>query len=40
LNIPLGLALTELIAETDIPVIGHHHDFFWERKRFLVKGAS
>ncbi len=36
LNIPLGLALTELIAETGIPVIGHHHDFFWERKRFLV----
>lgn len=35
LNIPLGLALAELIAETGIPVIGHHHDFFWERKRFL-----
>src|SRR5574341_260611 len=36
LNIPLGLALAEVIAETGIPVIGHHHDFFWERKRFLV----
>ena len=36
MNIPLGLALTEVIAETGIPVIGHHHDFFWERKRFLV----
>src|SRR6266508_4667825 len=36
LNIPLGLALAELIAETGIPVVGHHHDFFWERKRFLV----
>lgn len=36
LNIPLGLALAELIAETGIPVIAHHHDFFWERKRFLV----
>jgi len=36
LNIPLGLALAELIAETGIPIIGHHHDFFWERKRFLV----
>jgi len=35
LNIPLGLALTEVIAETGIPVIAHHHDFFWERKRFL-----
>jgi glycosyltransferase involved in cell wall biosynthesis len=36
MNIPLGLALTEVISETGIPVIGHHHDFYWERKRFLV----
>lgn len=36
LNIPLGLALTEFIAETGFPTIAHHHDFFWERKRFLV----
>ena len=36
MHIPLGLALAELIAETGIPVIGHHHDFSWERKRFLV----
>ncbi len=35
LNIPLGLALTEVIAESGIPTIAHHHDFFWERKRFL-----
>lgn len=39
LHIPLGLALTEYIAETGIPVIGHHHDLFWERKRFLVNGV-
>lgn len=36
LNIPLGLAFTELVAETCIPTIAHHHDFAWERKRFLV----
>jgi glycosyltransferase involved in cell wall biosynthesis len=36
MNIPLGLALTELIAETSLPTIGHHHDFFWERQRFLT----
>jgi glycosyltransferase involved in cell wall biosynthesis len=36
MHIPLGLALTEVIAETGLPVIGHHHDFAWERKRFLV----
>ena len=33
-NIPLGLALTEFIAESCIPTIAHHHDFFWERQRF------
>ena len=36
LNIPLGMAITEFIAETGIHTIAHHHDFFWERKRFLV----
>jgi len=35
MNIPLGIALTELITETRIPTIAHHHDFFWERQRFL-----
>ncbi len=36
MNIPLGVALTEFIAETGFPTIAHHHDFFWERDRFLV----
>lgn len=36
LNLPLGLALTEFIAETGFPTIAHHHDFYWERTRFLV----
>lgn len=36
MNIPLGLALAEFIAESGMPVIAHHHDFFWERKRFLT----
>jgi glycosyltransferase involved in cell wall biosynthesis len=36
MNIPLALALTELIAETGFFTISHNHDFFWERKRFLV----
>lgn len=35
LNISLGMAITEFIAETGIYTIAHHHDFFWERKRFL-----
>jgi glycosyltransferase involved in cell wall biosynthesis len=36
MHIPLGVALTEVIAETGIPAIGHHHDFYWERPRFLL----
>ncbi|MDR0403759.1 MAG: glycosyltransferase family 4 protein [Treponema sp.] len=36
MHIPLGLALTEFIAETGIPAIAHHHDFAWERQRFSV----
>ena len=34
LNLPLGLAITEFIAETGYPTIAHHHDFHWERQRF------
>jgi hypothetical protein len=36
LNLPLGLALTEFIAETGFPTIAHHHDFHWERQRFQL----
>jgi glycosyltransferase involved in cell wall biosynthesis len=36
LNLPLGIALTELISETSLPTIAHHHDFFWERQHFLT----
>ncbi len=39
LNIPLGLALTEVIAETGMPTIAHHHDFFWERTHFLTNAV-
>jgi hypothetical protein len=35
INLPLGLAITEFIAETGYPVIAHHHDFYWERQRFF-----
>jgi glycosyltransferase involved in cell wall biosynthesis len=40
MNIPLGLAITELIAETEIPTIAHHHDFAWERTRFSISAAE
>lgn len=40
MNIPLGLALTEVIVEADIPAIAHHHDFRWERTRYAISGAE
>ena len=40
LNIPLGIALTEFIAETNIRTLAHHHDFYWERDRFIVNAVS
>ncbi len=39
LHLPLGIALTEVISETAIPTIAHHHDFFWERQHFLTNAV-
>jgi len=35
MNIPLGLALNWYIGNRQMPAIGHHHDFWWDRERFL-----
>jgi hypothetical protein len=40
LQVPLGIALTEIIAETLMPTIAHHHDFFWERTRYLINAVG
>jgi glycosyltransferase involved in cell wall biosynthesis len=40
INLPLGLAITELVAETGMPVIAHHHDLPWERQRFAVNSVA
>lgn len=40
MHVPLGLALAEFIAETQIPTIAHHHDFYWERVRFSVNSVG
>ena len=39
LNIPLGIAITEVISETGIPAIAHHHDFFWERQNLMTNAV-
>lgn len=36
MNLPLGIALTGLIAELGINTIAHHHDFYWERERYQL----
>ncbi len=38
MHIPLGVALTDFIAETGITTLNHCHDFYWERDRFLSNG--
>jgi glycosyltransferase involved in cell wall biosynthesis len=40
INIPLGVALVQHVMETGIPCIAHHHDFHWERERFLVNAVD
>jgi glycosyltransferase involved in cell wall biosynthesis len=34
MNLPLAVALTDLIAELDLKTIAHNHDFYWERQRY------
>ena len=36
MHLPLGVALRDLAAETGLPTIGHHHDYWWERERFAT----
>ena len=40
MHVPLGLAMTEVIAETGLATIAHHHDFAWERERFVVSAVN
>jgi glycosyltransferase involved in cell wall biosynthesis len=40
MNIPLGLALAEFLAESQLPTIAHHHDFWWERTRYAGSPAE
>lgn len=35
MQIPLALALKNLLKNNPMPTIAHHHDFYWERERFL-----
>ena len=34
MQLPLALALADLVAETRLPTLSHEHDYWWERVRF------
>ena len=36
MQLPLGVALSRLVEEMELPTIGHHHDYWWERGRFAT----
>jgi glycosyltransferase involved in cell wall biosynthesis len=40
MNIPLGAALVEVVIESGTDCIAHHHDFVWERDRYLVNAVE
>lgn len=40
MHVPLGVAITEFLSETQLPSIAHHHDFYWERDRFMVNAVQ
>lgn len=39
MHVPLAVAITEFLAETNLPAIAHHHDFYWERTRFTINAV-
>lgn len=40
MHLPLGIAITDFLLESGIPVVAHHHDFFWERTRFWPNAVA
>lgn len=40
MQLPLALALTQILAETSLPALAHNHDFYWERPRYLYNNLS
>lgn len=40
MNLSLGVAITDLVRRTRIKTLCHHHDFYWERPRFINNGIQ
>ena len=40
MNVPLGIAIVQSVLENGIGCLAHHHDFRWERTRFLTSAID
>ncbi len=40
MNLPLGVALVQTVQEVEIGCVAHHHDFYWERDRFVINAVD
>ena len=40
MNVPLGIAIVAEIQELGVGCVAHHHDFYWERDRFLINAVD
>ena len=40
MNLPLAIALVQTIQEVQVGCVAHHHDFYWERDRFVVNAVD
>lgn len=40
MNISLGVAIADLVRRRRIRTLCHHHDFYWERPRFINSGIQ
>jgi mannosylglucosylglycerate synthase len=40
MNLPLGMAIVQVTQEHRFGCLAHHHDFYWERDRFLVNSVT
>ncbi|MCF7889310.1 MAG: glycosyltransferase family 4 protein [Victivallales bacterium] len=39
-NIPVAMAFVEVVEKLKIKCFAHHHDFYWERKKFIEGSCS
>ncbi len=40
MHVPLGVAVTEFLAEPGIPALAHKNDVYWERVRFSISAVN